>query len=188
MDGSAARRAHRARRSARGRVAPTSALLATLAILTVGCGAIAEQATEQVIERAIESETGGSVDIDTDGDGSVTIETEDGTASFGTGEVPAAIASEFDLPGGLEVLTTSEVSADGATTSYLIATTDDDPQGILDDLQESAESGGWSIDSTFTIDATAGFSASRGDAEVAQVTVSADGSTTTVSITLQLMG
>lgn len=183
MGGSAAPRG-----AERPRTRWAMAVLALLALSAVGCGAIAEQATEQVIESAIESETGGSVDIDTDGDGSMTIETEDGTASFGTGEVPAAIADELDLPGGLEVVTTSELTAEGMTTSFFIATVDGDPQSVLDDLKASAESGGWSIDSTYTIDASSGFSAARGESERVQVDVSTDGSTTTLSINLQRMG
>lgn len=185
MDGTPARRE---RRTPRTHGMARAALLVLLGLGALGCGAIAERATEQAIESAIESETGGSVDIDSAGDGSITIETEDGTASFGTGEVPAAIADEFDLPGGLEVLTTSEMTTDGTTTSYMIATTDDDPQGTLDALKRSAEAGGWSIDSTYTIDASSGFAASRGEGELAQVDVSTDGTTTTVMITLQTAG
>lgn len=44
-----------------------------------GCDKMAEKATEVAIEKALESETGANVDIDTNNDGKITITTEDGT-------------------------------------------------------------------------------------------------------------
>jgi len=51
------------------RLALTSAAAVILAITASGCGAIVERATEEAVERAIESENGGDVDINFDENG-----------------------------------------------------------------------------------------------------------------------
>lgn len=60
------------------RAAAVAAGLSAAMTLT-GCGAIIEQATEEVVEQAVESETGGDVEIDFDSDdGSISVTGEDG--------------------------------------------------------------------------------------------------------------
>lgn len=178
MDGSPARRA---RRTPRTHGTATTALLAIVALGALGCGAIAERATERVLERAIESETGGSVDIDTSGDGSYRIETDEGTFAFGAGEVPAAIANEFDLPGDLDVLSAAEITTDGETSALVVLYRESAPGSVLEDLQRQAEAKGWTVGTTYSAGGTAGFEASRGD-ERLNVFGQSDGSTTNISI------
>lgn len=57
----------------------TSILIGTAFLSLTACDKMAEKATEVAIEKALESETGANVDIDTDNDGKITITTEDGT-------------------------------------------------------------------------------------------------------------
>lgn len=52
-----------------------------------GCGAAAEKAAEEATERAVEDATGGSAEVDLDG-GEVQVDTEDGSFSAGSAEIP----------------------------------------------------------------------------------------------------
>jgi hypothetical protein len=166
----------------RSRTGITALMGAALAVGVAGCGAIADRAAEQVIERAIESEVGGSVDIDRSGD-SFTIESEDGTFAFGATDVPASIASEFDLPRDFDVLSASELTTDGETTSLVVLYRESAPGSVLDDLLDQARSKGWTVGTTYTAGGTSGFEAVRGD-ERLNVFGQSDGATTNLTIGL----
>lgn len=57
--------------------------ITTFALMVGGCGSIAEKVTEEGVERIIEAESGENVELDFDsGDGSFSIETEEGGFSF----------------------------------------------------------------------------------------------------------
>lgn len=156
-------------------------LVAVLALASTACGAIADRATERVIERAIESETGGSVNIDRSGDGSFSVETDEGTFAFGAGEVPAVIANEFDLPRDLDVLSASEITTDGEATALVVLYRESAPGSVLEDLQRQAEAKGWTVGTTYTAGGTAGFEATRGGDRLT-VFGQSDGSTTNLTI------
>ena len=97
---------------------PILVAAACVALLLAGCGAAAEKVGEKATEKMIEEQTGGSVDVNTDGDGSVEIETEDGTASFGTGEVPDEWPEFLGLPDDLKIQSGSTMeSSDGRLVS-----------------------------------------------------------------------
>ncbi len=96
-----------------------------IAATLTACGSIAENAAENLVERAIESEGGGDVDIDFDdaGEGQVNINVEGGeegdmSLSIGSGEVP----DDFPLPiaSGGEVLSSSTQTANGETHQGVI--------------------------------------------------------------------
>lgn len=61
--------------------ARTSVALTALAFVTAGCGQIAERATEEAVERALESDTGEEVDIDVS-DGEISIESDEGNLTI----------------------------------------------------------------------------------------------------------
>jgi hypothetical protein len=90
------------RTTTRGALAAT--LLLPLALALAGCA--------NPIEQLIESGTG--TQIDTDGDGGFTIETDDGTVQVGgSAELPADFPSELPLPDGTLL---SSVTAEGQWT------------------------------------------------------------------------
>ncbi len=86
-----------------------AAAIAFGALLATGtaCGAAAEKVGERAVERAVESQGGGDVDLDLS-DGGFNIETEDGTFTAGSGEVPASWPDDIGFPSGAEVLTGME--------------------------------------------------------------------------------
>lgn len=96
----------------------TLPLILALALTVTACGRIAEGIGEQVAERAIEAETGSTIDLEIDSSGeglTITGSDGDGEGSFtiGGGEIPAGYPIPF--PDGGEVLSVmSADSADGA--------------------------------------------------------------------------
>jgi hypothetical protein len=107
------------------------------ALLVTGCGAAAEKAGEKLTEEAIESQTGGNVDIDTSGDGSVEIETEDGSMSFGSGDVPAEWPEEIPLPEDLEIQSDATMDGSDGRLVSIVGLTDETPEAILATLKEA---------------------------------------------------
>jgi hypothetical protein len=131
---------------------------ATIAVLIAAtgltaCGAVAEKAGEKATEKAIESQTGGDVDVDTD-DGSVSIETEEGSASFGTGEVPEDWPDDIPLPDGLEVLTSSSTVSGNERLTAVTGSTDTEPEEILAWMKEELPD--WEISGETTSTGTSG--------------------------------
>jgi hypothetical protein len=138
-------------------LAPLAGALVSLGLLA-GCGAAAEKASEQLTEEAIESQTGGNVDIDTSGDGSVEIETEDGSMSFGTGEVPADWPEDIPLPDELVVQTGTTSAADDGELVAIIGTSADAPDDLLATYKEALAD--WTISGETTTTADDGSSSS----------------------------
>lgn len=130
----------------------TVAVVASLALAS--CGAAAEKASEKATEQMIESQTGGDVDVNTDGDGKVEIDTDQGSMSFGTGDLPEDWPEDLEVPEGIEILSgTSMDAADGRLTS-ITATADRPPVEILEELKEQLAD--WTISGETTTTATEG--------------------------------
>lgn len=107
-------------------------LLVVVALVGSACGSIAEKATEQIIEKAVENSEGGDVELDLDvGDGSLSLETEDGSIQMGTG---------LDLPDNLEVPvpTGGDVTSTQTGDGYVQASISF-PQDRFDELVEFYE-------------------------------------------------
>lgn len=120
----------------RTHVIATVALAATASLLA-GCGAAAEKVSEKATEKAIEQQTGGKVDIDSSGDRSVDIETEDGSMTLGGGEIPEEWPEEIPLPDDLTVQTGAAMDASDGRLVSVVGATDDTPEEILASLKEA---------------------------------------------------
>lgn len=148
--------------------APTAALL--LALTVTGCGAIAEEAFEQ----AVESEAGGDVEIDFDGDdGTFSIEGENGesfsidvdensddgeavisstdedgnTFEMATGaDLPDNWPGELPVPPG--TIASSTVMGDNDTQILTLVMEVDDSEKAHDDYVDELTSSGFTVGST----------------------------------------
>lgn len=90
-------------------------LAAVLSLVIVSCGTLAEKGTERLLEKAIESESGGDVDIDLD-DGGISV-SGTGGESIVVGEgasIPDSLT--MPVPEGGTVLLSMEVG-DGASVT-----------------------------------------------------------------------
>lgn len=153
-----------------------------LALASVGCGAIAEQATEEMMEQAIESQGGGQVELDGN-DGEMTIETEDGTMTFGSGEVPAIVTDNLELPSG-GVTYASEMTGPEGTTAAVGIELDAPGDTTAADLEAALDAGGWDVTSTVSSDGYWAYEATKGDLIAAVIVIAAEGSPTSVQVTI----
>lgn len=156
-------------------------------LVSAGCSSAADKASEKLVERAIESESGGDVDLnfDADGEGTFSVETEDGSFSMGAGgEVPDAWPSDVPLPDDLEVISGSTMS-DGSSGE--IVSVSGSTGASVDEVIASFEGlAGWTVDNESTMSSTDGSISSlfmsQGDRNLS-ITVSegSDGVTVTLS-------
>ena len=97
-------------------------VLVVLALVAAGCAKAAEKTIEGAIEKQIEEEGGGNANVDiSEDDGSVSIETDEGSMQIGGGDIP----SDFPLPvpEGAEVV--SVISTSGETAGSQVSMTFD---------------------------------------------------------------
>jgi hypothetical protein len=93
----------------------TTRRTSTALIATAIAALLALTGCANPIEKIVEEQTG--VEIDQDGDGNVTLETEDGKVEIGSGtEMPADFPAELPTPTG--VLTSSVTGGGGWTLNY----------------------------------------------------------------------
>lgn len=104
-----------------------------LALVVTACGAVAERATGEIVEQAIENQGSGNVDVEIDqNDGGIQVTDDTGEMSLGSGaEVPA----DFPLPvpdGGEVLFSMDNTDGTAVTVQYdadrfdeLVATYDD---------------------------------------------------------------
>jgi hypothetical protein len=143
--------------------------------LLVGCGQIAESATEQLLEQA----GGGSMDIDIEGD-NMTVQGEDGAMSMG-GDLalpdnwPAEVPAFTD---GSLVFVSVDTNAGSATGTWNTDLAVDD---ALASIRGAAEGAGYAVESESQIEGLRSFSA-KGNGYRLDVNVATDGSATTVLV------
>jgi len=97
-------------------------VLVVLALVAAGCAKAAEKTIEGAIEKQLEEEGGGNANVDiSEDDGSVSIETDEGSMQIGGGDIP----SDFPLPvpEGAEVV--SVISTSGETAGSQVSMTFD---------------------------------------------------------------
>lgn len=114
-------------------------VLAGLLTAAVGCSAIAEQAAETAVEQA----AGGDVEV---GDDGVSVEGGNGDSlSLGAAdEVPPEISELVTLPEGFAAETAFETTQSGSDAIAVTGSlTDEDPQGVIDDIEAQLVDRGW---------------------------------------------
>lgn len=158
-----------------------TAIALAVTVSLVGCGAIAQQATEKATEKAIEGATGGKVDVEED---SVTIEGEDGgKATFSEGaEVPADFPSDVPVYEG-----TIKAAVEAKDAFTLAIVTQDSPSDVLDWYVEKLTDEGWKREAKMATGEGGVYSAKKGDSAVQVVVASGSGDAagdTSISLTV----
>lgn len=132
------------------------------AMLASGCSAIADKAGEKIAEKGIEAGGGGDAEInfDDDGDGSISMESSEGSFSMGGGEIPDGFPEEVPLPDGFEVESAMAIGSDEVNQIYTLSLkgegSGDDADALAEDLQSRAEDAGFTITSTSSMDSDSG--------------------------------
>lgn len=118
-------------------------------ITSAGCGKASEKIAEKATEKAIEASAGGDADIDIT-DGGYTVETDEGSASFGAG-MPSGWPDDVPLPDDFAPTGGANISSG---TDTMITATGTTGEGI-DELLAfyDAELDGW--EQTQSIESTA---------------------------------
>jgi hypothetical protein len=118
------------------------------ALLLAACGGSAEDTTEGAVEDAIEAELGGDASVDL-GEDSLTIDTEDGSISTGTGELPEGFPDAVPLVDGEVVFGQRSDSPEGTgwTVQMLVKTTPDD---VTAELARALDEAGFDVQSAPT--------------------------------------
>ncbi len=111
--------------------------LAAVALLSVGCGEIAENLVEEGVEKAIESDTGENVELDFDGEDGLTIETDEGSMTIDED-------GSFVIEGADGEVVTGETTDDGYTVS------DEDGNAVFDVDEENGVVTAETEDGSFT--------------------------------------
>lgn len=164
---------------------------AMLVISSAGCGKIADKATKKVtekgLEKTIESQTGGKVDVDAKG-GGFKVETKDGSKvqMGGSASLPAGWPKILELPKGFEVNMATTTKDDETPRKSVMATGKGDGAKIFATYKTNLESAGYEIESESSADTGGGnqmrqLSAESGKSNVS-VTVSTDDKKVVVSL------
>lgn len=103
-----------------------------------------EDVAEKLTEQAIESSGGDGANVEFDSEtGQVDIETEDGSMSFGTAELPDGWPSEIPMPDDYELTNAMVTGADGERSFIVGGTFDGDAKATFNSLTEQFAEDGW---------------------------------------------
>ncbi|MEO0493155.1 MAG: hypothetical protein AAF081_07055 [Actinomycetota bacterium] len=168
---------------------PTAPILFTaalgLALVTTACSS--EDLAENLVEQAVENETGGDVDLDfdSDGDGSFTVETDEGSVTYGTGgDLPAGFPASFDVLDGMTVVFSGETSDDVSTAATAILEGDLSPNEVVDHYTALAIAEGYTLDRELETELDVVSNMSNGATSL-NIIGGSNGTNTSVSITFE---
>lgn len=125
-------------------LAASGALLLLLGATACGADDVADQAAESAVERAIEdaaSSEGVDVDVDTE-DGSVTIESSDGTFTSGMGSLPQGFPEDIPVVEG-EILQGASSEGNGTTGWVVSVAVDQSPDQAIAEAAAALEGAGY---------------------------------------------
>lgn len=154
-------------------------LAALTAIGLTACSSIQDKVSEVVVEKAIEAGGGGKVDIDVDdsGDGTVSIDTGEGTVTIGGTDLPAGWPSAVQIPKDQTVTGSfSAQTAEGLSATVTTETTSSTDDAIAA-AQKTLESGGFTPNADVTD--------MRSDGDVLWMASATDGS---LMLAIQVIG
>lgn len=150
--------------------------LSAAALALSGCG---QAAIEERTEQAIERETGGQADVDLRGDGSMRIDTKDGTVEIGRQALPSDWPTEIGTYPGSTIVTTANVTSDkGRPASMITATTGDSAAKIATYFKDRLAADGWEINAEAVMGAMTIIGATKADQEFGMQIVTAENQST----------
>ena len=125
---------------------PTLLVVAPAALLGLALvgSCSSDDVAEQLTEQAIESSGGEGADVEVDSEtGQVDIETDDGSMSFGTAELPEGWPSEIPLPDDYELTNAMVTGADGERSFIVGGSFEGDAMATFESLTEQFAQDGW---------------------------------------------
>ncbi len=158
--------------------------LLTLLSFTTILAACGESATESAIERAME-EDGQDAQVDIQADGSMRVETEDGTAMIGGTSLPNGWPEEIAVYPGSSLSYSASVNPEtGEPGMAIVMTTTDDIAMVSAHYKRTMQAAGWAMGDSMEGGGTSILQATKGDLEAALMIAGAAGQTSiTIGIT-----
>lgn len=128
------------------------------AALVTGCSSIADQAGEAIaeegVEQGMEAAGGGDVEIESDGEDNVTIESDEGSMEFTGGELPEDFPEEIPVPGGFAIESSMGLeTAEGQMFRAHFTSPDAQAEQIHDELRSRLEDAGFESTATNSMSA-----------------------------------
>lgn len=164
-------------RTTRGPAALTLVLAVGPGCLTACGGDPAEELTERAVERA----AGGDVDVEADGDGNLSITSDEGSFSATTGELPDGFPDVPLLDGEIISAVSMDQGSDtGWTVSMLL---DGDPETLLEEAVDLLEDAGFSAGENARAPGLAAAQVSDAELDVFLTALPGDGVTVTYTVT-----
>lgn len=157
--------------------------------LTTGClgQQIAERITgeaiEKAIEKGIEEDSGGEVDVDIS-EGEISIKTDEGEVTFGEGtELPDGFPGVVPVYPDMNIITAWKATEEGKENFSISASTSDTGEKVFDWYK--AKMSGWEIESEFSSDMgedgiTFSINGNNGTYNLSILVFESDGETTVV--------
>lgn len=122
-------------------------IIVILALMSVGCGKAAENLIEGAIENQLEEEGVGDVNIDLDEDGGVvSIETDEGSMSFGGTEIPNDF--RLPIPDYEEVVGVATQTGEFASSMVTLSFDPDDFDDVAALYEDFFSDEGWEVSRT----------------------------------------
>jgi len=128
---------------------PAALLAASLGL--AGCGAVAGQVAERAVEEGIEraGSASGDVELDLDNeDGSLSIESSEGSLRIGAQDVPEDFPAEVPLPDDAEVMSSMSFSEEAGTAFNLNMNATGDAATLGDELESRFSDAGFTLTGT----------------------------------------
>ena len=122
-------------------------VLVVLALVAVGCSKAAERTIEGAIEKQIEDESGGNANVDiNEDDGSVSIETDEGSIQIGGAEIPGDFP--LPVPDHAEVISVMSTSGENAGAQVSMTFDPDDLDDVAALYEDFFNDQGWEVSRT----------------------------------------
>lgn len=151
-------------------------------VVLVGCSSPGEK----MMEKSIEDSTGGEAEVDTDADGSMRIETEEGTFNMGGGtELPADWPADAAVFPEAQIQYTATVNpATGEPGAVVMLLTEESMEDVLAYYSDQLPADGWAMQGTMQGGGVAILSATKGERTLS-LSVSASGEQTSITLAVE---
>ena len=130
-----------------------SVSIAVSLLAAAGCGKAAEKVAEKATEEAIENQTGGQVDLDVDGEGGVSIATEDGSISSAA-QVPEGWPDDVPVPDDLQIMMGGSQDTPQGLVLTVSGLSSTEPKALLEEFKAALAD--WEISGESSLEADSG--------------------------------
>lgn len=149
--------------------------LAVAILILAGCGkSVSQRTSEQIIEKTIEEQSGGTADVNI-GDNSMKVETEQGKIETGDNvKLPSDFPNDVYIIEGAIKAVISDQASGGQTISI---ETNKSVEAVAADYQDKLKADGWKITGTMNFGDSASVIAEKDDRIVSVSAGNSDGKT-----------